>query len=399
MSAPAESAVENWSLLADDSEIDNNGAVPKLQPSVDDPSDEERTLKYTHGHGIAIDPLLEFSLVSSYNVDHHQQYNNMLHNFVKGTSGCPSLSNGQQQSTIISSITSSPTLLGETTVPVEFATGDQGGLDSTVDDLLSQLHTNIGLVSTGGSIENLNFYDGDADVVIVDPPKPHIEAVEAEVVPVPAPPVVSNNLANIFVSSSSSSDSSSSSSSSSGDSNVSSGGVTGGSVSSTSIANPFILLFSFALVVAGILVLSLPIWIPFVVARRRRTHIGPLRKKTYPASKKKTSTSTKGNRRGPNQVNLPYGNYNAGPAMPHPEYHSTTIEDYYRSSDILDVKPYSALFGKLFPAYSNKVFSDPGPVKSKDLYGPLSNYFLKARRRTSNKGKSPKNDKRKHFLM
>ena len=372
--------------------MDYKGEELKLPQAVGI-SDSGTTRKYTQDHGTVVYPSLESSFGSHHYVGQH----NLLQNLIKGSSSCPLLSDGQQHSTITPSITSSPALMGETSVPVvEFSTADQGELGSTLNDVLSQLQTNIGLVSTGGLIEDLNFVDKDTDLVIVNAP-PQVEAVEAEPEVLADPPVVSN-LANLFSTSSDSSSfiSSASSSSSSSDS-ISSGGITGGDISSTSIANPFALLANFALVVAGIFVVSLPIWVPCVFANRRRTH-GPLRKKTLALS----GTKTKGNSLSnyplnPNQVKLPYGNYKASPALLQPEYQSTTIEDYYRPSNNpnysynmdLDVKPYSALLGNLFPSYSNK-FGDPGPLKSKALYGPLSNFFLQTRSRTSYKGKFQK---------
>ncbi|XP_046445941.1 uncharacterized protein LOC124195538 [Daphnia pulex] len=380
--APTEFDNEN-SQLVEESDMDYNGVESKLPLSVG-VSDSGATRKYTHGHGLVVYPSLESSFGSN---NHYVGHHNGLPNLIKGSSDCPILSDGQQHATITPSITSSPALIGETSVPVVlFPTADQGELDSTFSDVLSQLQTNIGLVSTGGLIDDLNFVDKDTDVVIVKPP-PQVEAVEAEPEVLVDSPVVSN-LANILFTSPSSSSSSTSSSSSSSSDSISSGGITGGDISSTSIANPFALFLSFALVVVGIFVLSLPIWIPFVIAKRRRSH-GPFRKKTLALAGIKTHGNSVPHYL-PNQVKLPYRKYKAGPALPQPEYHSTTIEDYYRLSGNpnysynmdLNVKPYSALFGNLFPSYSNQ-FSDPGPMKSKDLYGPLSNFFLKARRRNS----------------
>jgi hypothetical protein len=363
--------------------MDYNGVESKLPLSVG-VSDSGATRKYTHGHGLVVYPSSESSFGSN---NHYVGHHNGLPNLIKGSSDCPILSDGQPHATITPSITSSPALIGETSVPVVlFPTADQGELDSTFSDVLSQLQTNIGLVSTGGLIDDLNFVDKDMDVVIVKPP-PQVEAVEAEPEILVDSPVVSN-LANILFTSPSSSSSSTSSSSSSSSDSISSGGITGGDISSTSIANPFAFFLSFALVVAGIFCLSLPIWIPFVIALRRRSH-GPFRKKTLALARIKSHGNSVPHYLS-NQVKLPYGKYKAGPALPQPEYHSTTIEDYYRLSDNpnysynmdLNVKPYSALFGNLFPSYSNQ-FSDPGPIKLKDLYGPLNNFFLKARRRNS----------------
>ncbi|XP_057369799.1 uncharacterized protein LOC130690940 isoform X2 [Daphnia carinata] len=342
-------------------EVDSNLAEDWTERKYPPPiGDVDTTHKYTHGHGI---------------VTHSQQ---------------------------------EPLLISDAIVQHSVLT-DQEELDSTINDLLSQLQTDLttGLVSTAGLFPDINFINTDTDVVIVDAPPP-IEAVEAEEEIVEAVeanqpnsvPAVSN-LANLFFPQSDNSLSSagSSSTSSSSDS-VSSGGILGGSVSSTSIANPFAILFSYGLAAVSVFALTLPLWVPFVVGKRRHAP-GPLRKKLYPLNKKKAPLIPANQTIKQPEINyqhyqhqeiekLPYSDYEESFVVTQPP--SAGIQEVYHpadgSPDIpadigLHLGPYSAFFSNSLWPKSDEQLKDPGPLKSENVYGPISNFFLKAARRNS----------------
>ncbi|XP_045025069.1 uncharacterized protein LOC123469806 isoform X1 [Daphnia magna] len=345
--------------LEADSNLADDWTERKYPPPTDD---VDTTHKYTHGHGI-----------------------------------------------VTSSLVQEPSPISEAVVQHSVLT-DQEELDSTINDLLSQLQTDLttGLVSTAGLLPDINFMNTDTDVVIVDAPPP-VEAVEAEdddefveAVEENQPssvPAVSN-LANLLFPQSDSSPSSaaSSSSSSSSSDNFSSGGILGGSVSSTSIANPFVILFSYGLAAVSVFALTLPLWVPFVVAKRRHA-LGPLRKKLYPLNRKKAAPLIPANQtikqpeiyyQQQENEKLPYSHYEEGFGVTQPP--SAGIAEMYHfadgSPDIpadvgLHLGPYSAFFSNSLWPKSDEQLSDPGPLKSKSVYGPISNFFLKAAHKNS----------------
>ncbi|KAI9566019.1 hypothetical protein GHT06_009818 [Daphnia sinensis] len=338
--------------LEADSSLADDWTERKYPPPIG--YDIETTHKYTHGHGI---------------VTHSHQ---------------------------------EPSLTSDTLVQHSVLT-DQEELDSTINDLLSQLQTDLttGLVSTAGLLPDINFVNTDTDVVIVDAPPP-VEAVEAEDEPVeanpPSPVPAVSNLANILFPQSDSSPSSAASSSTSSSSDyLSSGGILGGSVSSTSIANPLVALFGYGLAAASVFALSLPLWVPFVVAKRRHAP-GPLRKKLYPLSKKKAPLIPA------NQTikqpaiyyqqqeyeKLPYSDYEESFAVTQPPSNAGIAEVYHPAdgspadipADIgLHLAPYSAFFSNSLWPKSEEQLKDPGPLKSKNVYGPISNFVWKVGRR------------------
>lgn len=342
--------------------------------------DVDTTLKYTHGHGIPI-PSFQGLLLTPDTVTHHST----LSGLNTGKPGRPLPPVGQQPSIQVA----------------ELPTKDQEELDSTISDLMSQLQTDLatGLVSTA-VLPNIDFANADTDVVIVNTPL-QIEAVEAEedvivtneeIQQNPVPVVF--NLANLFPQT----DSSSSSASSSFSDNLSSGGIIGGSISSTSIANPVVLLFSYGLAAASVFALTLPFWVPFVVAKRRHAS-APFRKKVYPLNKKKaliipghqTTNQPLMNHQQQQNNKLPYSNYDRSPLVT--QRPTADIADGYRpggssdfSSEIgLHFGPYPDLVGNSLWTRSKDPLKDPGPLKLKGVYGPISNFFLKTARRNSNK--------------
>ena len=143
-------------------------------------------------------------------------------------------------------------------------------------------------------------------------------------------PVVSN-FANLFIASSGSGTSTTSSSSSTSGS-ISSGGITGSSTSAASI-DPFASLYTFGLAAIGIFVLSLPIWVPIVATKMKRRRNKLIR--------------------------------NRGQS------------DFSTASLYTDMEfnPYSILIRNLMPPNSEEPFSDPGPLKSEEVYGPATSHF------------------------
>jgi hypothetical protein len=153
--------------------------------------------------------------------------------------------------------------------------------------------------------------------------------------------------------------------------------------------------YTLGLASAGIFALTLPIWVPFVVAKKRRRtgNYGPSKKKAdkkkkkkYPAKKKKNYASIKGTygEPPPNHYkdldeDLNYNDEDYYPTGPnkHNQYQSTTIDDLYRGNSHddyqdTDAERYSPLFRDLFSSNSDDVLSDPGPLSSEDIYGPSS---------------------------
>ncbi|XP_057369784.1 uncharacterized protein LOC130690930 [Daphnia carinata] len=404
--------------------------------------------KYTHGHGIIVTnaPTYEFnsqvgesSLLSS-----SSDNNNVLSNLIKGTGA--SENDGP----------TTPTLLGETsiqfvgmyggtsvdsTVGPFTATGisDSEELDSTLDDLITQLQANMttGLVSTDRPLGGIHFTNTSTDIVIINPfvtpssvfPQLQVEAIEAEdgdtfgsiddtaidaddTIVVDAqdgdqPDSVPNvsNLANLFFTSSGSSSSSAGSSGSSGVSNGG-GGVSGDSVSS-STANPIALFYTFGLAAVGILALTLPLWVPFVVAKMKRRTYAP--SKTYPASKKKPTYGYPSSPPKKTYAEPPpnhyqdldeeelYGNehyldqHQVGSVLSQPQYQSTTIEDLYRPSvgDVLSTNSDDHYIFRDSIALNpeDDMFHNPGPLSSETIYGSPARIYLKARRKRSSRFK------------
>ncbi|XP_045025956.1 uncharacterized protein LOC123466337 [Daphnia magna] len=417
------------------------------QPQSDDTTDKythghgivskpDDVSKYTHGHGIIVTnaPPYDFnslagesSLVAS-SIDNH----NALSNLVKGTGNNE---NGEP---------TSPTLLGETsiqfvgmyggtsvdsTVGPFTATGisDSAELDSTLDDLITQLQANMttGLVSTDRPLGGIHFTNTSTDIVIINPfvtpssvfPQLQVEAVEAEdgdtfgsiddTIVVDAqegdqPDSVPNvsSLANLFFTSSGSSGSSSGGSSSSSGVSNGGGGVSGDSVSS-STTNPIALFYTFGLAAVGILALTLPLWVPFVVARMKRRTYAP--SKTYPASKKKPTHGYPSPPPKKTYAEPPpnhykdldeediYGNehyldqHQLGSVLSQPQYQSTTIEDLYRTSvgDVLSSNSDDHYIFRDSIALNpeDDMFHNPGPLSSEAIYGSPARIYLKAKRK------------------
>lgn len=289
---------------------------------------------YTHGHGVIVpnEPLInnpslgESSLVS--NVVDNQ---NILAGFINGTAPNPpsSTSNLIGDHDVLETgenISPVDSLIASLDGPVLTTGVFEDEIDLALDDLES-LMTDIiiaplqveAVVAEGGSSNETTAESPDSSDAVI------IEAAEGN--QPDSIPVVSN-LAHLLVASSGSNPSSSSSSSSS--SSISSGGVTGGDTSAVSV-DPFPLIYTIGLAAIGIFVLTLPIWVPFVVARMK---------------KRRNSFS----RRSP--FIFPIGSINNDA-----EFHS-----------------YSTLLHQLTP--SDDSFNNPGPLNSEDLYGPEhTNYF------------------------
>jgi hypothetical protein len=389
------------------------------------------------------------SLVSA-NVDQ----NNILASIIKGAASSPLPSNDPttNRPTMTSTSTgdinnlfglySSTAAAGSSTNrPIIATTSSEEEYDPTLDNVMTQLETNrTSVVSvTKRPVGGLHFINTSTDVVIISPydvtpssifSSPEMEFMETEededsVEPSDAITVdaaVGNqpdsvpsvsNLANFLFASSGGSSSSGTSSSGSSSDSSSSGGVTS-STSAVSV-DPFAMLYTFGLASAGILALTLPIWVPLVVAKKKRrtSSYGPTKKKDkkkikikknqYPANKKnKKKTSQTKSSYGeppPNHYkdlddDLSYNDddyYPAGPTTQH-QYHSTKIDDLYRGhadySDT-DIDQYSTLYRDLYSSNSDDVFSDPGPLNSEDVYGPSSSSDYDdqraARRRRSSK--------------
>lgn len=413
--------------------------------------------KYTHGHGTIVTnaPVDDLNLLTGESslVSDTVANSNMLSNLFKGTGN-----NQNGESTL-------PTLLGETsiqfvgmyggtsvdsTVGPFTATGisDSEELHSTLDNLITQLQANLttGLVSTDRPMGGIHFTNTSTDIVIINPfvtpssvfPQLQVEAVEAEegetsgaienadeaaissadTIVVDAlegtqPDSVPNvsNLANLFFASSGGGGSSGGISGGSFPSDVSSGGVTGDSVSSSN-TNPIALLYTFGLAAVGVLLLTLPIWIPFVVTRIKRRTYAP--SKTYSASKKKPSYGYSSSPPRKTYAEPPlnhykdmdedemYGNdhyldqHQLGSGPTQPQYQSTTIEDLYRpnAGDVLSSTDY-ALNSEDHYIFRDSIalnpqdnmFSHAGPLSSEAIYGSPARIYLKARRRRSSRFK------------
>ncbi|XP_046445661.1 uncharacterized protein LOC124195350 [Daphnia pulex] len=409
-------------------------APNRLKPTVPPPVDVSsiggsQNVKVT----VTNPPTLDLSTLSgdsslvSATVDKH----NVLSSIIKGAASSPLPSNDQSTTgpSLVDSSSEMNNAFGmyssaaspSTNRPITTTTSVEEVVGSTVDNLATQLEMNrTSYVSTKRPIGGLHFINTSTDVVILSqfdvtpssifstPDEESMEAEEdysiepsdsivvdaAEGNQPDSVPVVSN-LANLFIASSGSSDSSSSSSSGSSSSgDVSSGGVT----TSTTAASfdPFAMFYTLGLASAGIFALTLPIWVPIVVAKKRRRtgSYGPTKnkvdkkkKKKYPAKKKKNYASIKGTygEPPPNHYkdldeDLNYNDedyYPAGPVNKHHQYQSTTIDDLYRGNSHddyqdTDAERYSPLFRDLFSSNSDDVLSDPGPLSSEDIYGPSS---------------------------
>lgn len=282
---------------------------------------------YTHGHGIVIPnalvhdkPLGESSLVSDV-VDNQ----NILSLLVNGTTSS-NVVEGHDDVETTENISLLDPLIASLDGPVLTTGVFSDEIDLALDDLES-LMTDI-IIAPLQVQAVVAEDDSSSDAVI-------IEAAESN--QPDSIPVVSN-LANIFIAPSGSSVSSSSSSSSG---SISSGGIVGDS--STVPADPFALLNTIGLATIGIFVLTLPIWVPFVVARMK---------------KRRNSFS----RRSP--FVFPIGSFNSDA-----QFH-----------------PYSTLLQKLTPPDAS--LNNPGPLNSEEVYGPASpSYFGRnaIRRRRSNR--------------
>jgi hypothetical protein len=425
------------------------------------PSDD--TLKYTHGHGIIVTNPPSYDLnqltAESSLLDSNSFLNlNPLSNLIKVTTGSSQFDDEWNESA------ESPSLLGDTSIQfvgmyggtvVNSTNGplplieipESDGMESSLDDLITQLKANLttGLM-TDRPAGGLHFVNTSTDIVIINPfvtpssmfPPPQVEAVEAEegdtfgaieddednnaiVVDGVAGdqpdsvPVVSN-LANLFLGSSGGG-SSSSSGSLVTNGGISSGGISGGTVSSTT-TNPLALLYTYGLAAIGIFALTLPLWVPFVVGKKRRRTYAP--SKTYPASKKKTPTSPKKTYGEPPPNHYKdlseeeiYGNdadyldqhqqlATAAHQQIQPQYPTTTIDDYFRPSEELRHSDYSLPKSDDHYMFRDSIalnpqddmFNNPGPLSSEALYGSPARIFLKARRRRSTRRFRPSNNKR-----
>ena len=373
------------------------------------------TLKFNHGGIVTTPPLQDFSTLTGESslVSDTVDKQNILNGLFKGASAVPG--DGQTDQPGSSSSTLGDTGLNgmyvgsfNTATYDPFSpTGVSDELDVT--SLISQLQTNLttGLVTrppTGG----LHFVNTSTDIVIINPfsdvtPSSFfgplgIEPVVAEDsvivdasdaspgdLGVEAVPPVSN-LANFFfpVVSSSSSDSSSSSSSSSSVS--SSGGSNAGfitSLSATSGIGSLASLGVLAVATIALLAVSLPIWVPLVGKKKRRTY-GPARKKAKKPPPKKTY--------GPSPPKKTYGE----PPLNHYKdlderiydnemIHQPSIEDIYRAEPsgptLVANEDDDYVFRDSIPLNTDTLFSDPGPLDSEDIYGPPATIFLNSRRR------------------
>ncbi|XP_057369786.1 uncharacterized protein LOC130690931 [Daphnia carinata] len=422
-------------------------APPRQKPAVPPPVEVSNGMsKYTKvPSAVTTPPVQDLSTLTgdSALVSATVEKNNILAGIVKGaalTSPLPQQSTGQPTTTMaetsdVNQLFGGYSSTSSTSRPVSTTGVSSEELDSTLDNLVTQLEIEAsGLVSTKRPIGGLHFINTSTDVVIINPydvtPSSifsplQMESGEAEmddetnessdsiVVDAEAGnqpdsvPVVSN-LANFLFASSGSSSSGSSGSSASNDGTVSGAGVT--SSTSASSVDPFALFYTLGLASAGILALTLPIWVPLVVAKKKRRtgSYGPIKNKEkkkknqYPAKKKKTSgyaqkKPTYGEPP-PNHYkdldeDLPY-HEDDYPAVPpnHPTYHSTTVEDLYRSGvnqdyADTDVDHYSTLYRDLFSSNSDDAFHDAGPLNSEDVYGPSTSTYYDgkkaARRRRS----------------
>lgn len=441
-------------------------APPRQKPAVPPPVDVSNAnmSKYTKvPSAVTTPPLQDLSTLTADSslVSATVEKNNILAGIVKGaaltsplpqqSTGRPTTTNAVGETSDVNQLFGSYSSTSSTSRPVSTTGVSSEELDTTLDNLVSQLEMDAsGLVSTKRPIGGLHFINTSTDVVIINPydvtPSSifsplQMESAEAEtdedtnessdavVVDAEAGnqpdsvPAVSN-LANFLFAPSGSSSSGSSASS---DGTVSGAGVTTSSTSASSV-DPFALFYTLGLASAGILALTLPIWVPLVVAKKKRRTgaYGPTKNKEkkkkiknqYPAKKKKTSgyaqkKPTYGEPP-PNHYkdldeDLPYDD-DGYPAVPpnHPTYHSTTVEDLYRSgggvnpdySDT-DVDHYSTLYRDLFSSNSDDAFHDPGPLNSEDVYGPSTSTYYDgkkaARRRRSISSKKFKQSSHQRF--
>ncbi|KAI9566020.1 hypothetical protein GHT06_009819 [Daphnia sinensis] len=442
-------------------------APPRQKPAVPPPVEVSNGMsKYTKvPNAVTTPPLQDLSTLTgdSSLVSATVEKNNILAGIVKGdaltsplpqqSTGRPTTTNAVDETSNVNQLFGGYSSTSSTSRPVATTGVSSEELDTTLDNLVSQLEMDAsGLVSTKRPIGGLHFINTSTDVVIINPydvtPSSifsplQMESAEAEIdddtnessdaIVVDAEagnqpdsvPAVSN-LANFLFASSGSSSSGSSGSSASSDGSVSGAGVT--SSTSASSVDPFAMFYTLGLASAGILALTLPIWVPLVVAKKKRRTgtYGPIKtkekkkkiKNQYPAKKKKTSgyaqkKPTYGEPP-PNHYkdldeDLPYHDDDY-PAVPpsHPTYHSTTVEDLYRNgggvnqdySDT-DVDHYSTLYRDLYSSNSDDAFHDPGPLNSEDLYGPTTSTYYDgkkaARRRRSVSSKKFKQSSNKRF--
>lgn len=392
----------------------NNFKTPKPNPPASvDVSSTVTTLKFNHNGIVTTPPLQDFSTYTGESslVSDTVDKQNILAGLLKGaTSPSPLDVSGSNSNLVLANRPgnsnvgetgndwngiSSPGLNTATYDPFS-STGIADELD--VSSLITQLQTNLttGLVTKPPA--GLHYVNSSTDIVIINPfdatPATifspfDIEAVVAEeeedtqdtiivdadfnpppanfVPAIPSLPPV----ANIFFSSGSSGGSSGSS--------VSSGGSSTSS-SSSSIASGFISSLTtssglgpigglLAALAAAILAISLPIWVPFIGKKKRRTY-GPARKKTYKPPKKTYSHPKLKKTYG----EPPPNHYNDDGDDRYDDDFSltgTTSANVYTNSELLNSNLYDS-------NNADSLFSDPGSLNSEDIYGPPATVFLNA---------------------
>lgn len=272
--------------------------------------DEDDVFKYTHGHGIIVENPLEVSNPAgdSSNENANGESNNIENNNVSPV------------------IASSP---GDQYI----ATGIFGDeVDSELDDLgslmadivIAPLPVEAVVAEESVTEPSLDPFDAVIIESADQANKPSSVVSAGPTIGLPAP----SNLAHIFISDSSTNSQTSSSSSSSSGSISSSGGITGSTISAASF-DPFASLYTFGLAAIGIFVLSLPIWVPFVATRMKRRRNKFIRNRSQ-----------------------------------------SDFSSFY--TNIMEFNPYSILMRNLMPSNSEEPFSDPGPLKSEEIYGPAT---------------------------
>lgn len=384
------------------------------------------TLKFNHGGIVTTAPLQDFSTLTGESslVSDTVDKQNILNGLLKGASTIPVAGQTNRPGSIF------PSNFGDTGTDLNgmyagsnFNTATYDPFSTTgvsdeldVTSLISQLQTNLttGLVTRPPS-GGLHFVNTSTDIVIINPfgdvtPSSifaplEVEAVFAEDEGVsvdvgnPSPgdlfvesiPAVSN-LANFFFpvvsSGSTSSDGTSSSVSTSSDT-TSGSGTTSTFISNFSATTGIGSLASLgviAIATVALLAFSLPIWVPIVGKKKRRTY-GPARKKAQKPPPKKTygyppPKKTYGEPPPNHYKDLDHDRLYSEELVPH----QPTLDDLYYAEPSSGPAPEENqdedyVFRDSVPLNTDGLFGDPGPLNSEDIYGPPATIFLNSRRR------------------